>query len=145
LRPILSIAVAILATLVAYQSWLRFDYLIGVYPERQTELEIAYTNFWMLCMAVAWVMVTKGIMGYTKGKRGDYHLAQFFYGLAITNLADELFLSPLEITGAEYVGFGISAYLALTNYWNVAPIENGFKWIYKQLKNLLSKLWSHKA
>jgi hypothetical protein len=96
-------------------------------------------------MALAWVLITKGVMGYTKGKRGDYHLAEFFYGLALTNLFDELFFSPLEITGAEYVGFVISGYIALTNYWDVAPIEKGCSWIYKQLKRLPKKLWRPKT
>lgn len=144
MKPRYHIGLSVLCTLVAYQSWHRFSYLIDLYPDRQTELEVAYTNFWMLCMAIAWVLITKGVLGYTKGKRGDFHLAQFFYGLAITNLADELFFSPLEITGAEYLGFVISAYLALTNYWDVAPIEKGYSWIYVQLKKLPRKLWSRK-
>lgn len=145
MRPLWYIVLCVLSTLVAYQSWHRFDYLIGLYPERQTELEIAYTNFWMMCMAVAWALVARGIMGYAKGRRCDYHFGEFFFGLALTNLFDEMFFSPLEITWGEYLGFAVSAYIALTNYWDVAPIEKGYSWIYKQLKGLIRKLWSRKT
>lgn len=81
-------------------------------------------------------------MAYANGKRGDYHVAEFFFGLAVTNVFDELFFNPLEIVWAEYVGMGIAAYIALTNYGNVAPVETGFKWILKHIKKLWPRRWN---
>jgi len=132
---ILSVLLAIIVSILGFQSERRFDTLIARTTDH-SEIEayqVAWTNLWMLCNALAFVLFLYGAMISCKASRGVHSLFKFALGLAINNLLDELFFNPMEINDTEIWAAVISAYIALTEHYLITP-----------LKTSMTFLWNHR-